>query len=441
VKTLSDYVRVDLNTEAFFQAPFRSQGNGCLIGNGGPNAPQTFWLTRPTGSDYNLMTVGSDLKDSVDTWYGQRNAERVYCINTGSVNAASVVDETPRPSPDGTETTFFISSSPVISIDAVSIDIDGTVFDLPAGGYSFVASQDASSNFTGEIVISPPPPSGSRIFVDYSMDALQNALRLSMSQDVQILVLCNNTTLTDLQTLATHLDLAFASLRFRMGVSMLPKGQELTGSYRTWPRDLATENMMLVSHNSTEDAAAGYAGALSGIRVFDDPILLPVNLTYDATFTDNARLTFKDNKVICIDNYYTNELGLRALRNYTLSPTSDRQYVDFVRTYQDLMWRLIATLDSPLTIGKISYTRAGIAKLKSDIYAAFLIPISIGEIVDIVGIDIPLEQIIRKPFATRSAAEVTTLNAAKAARTMEDITVSYEAQSWVDDLRVTLQVA
>jgi len=351
----------------------------------------------------------------------------------------SITDEVPRPIPTGDITEFFVSATPVQSIDGVTLVIGTNTYDLPAGGYSYTPTQ-IGGQYTGEITITPAPPRGTRIYVDYSIEALPAALKMSMSEDVQLVVLCNETNLTNLQMLADHVDLAFASARFRMGVAMLPQGQTVSGSYRSWPTDLATENMMLVMHNSSEDAAAGYAGALSGLRVFDDPILMPVNLTYTNTFSDSDRLGAEAAKVICLDRYYSNELGLRALQSFTLSPTTDRQYIDTVRTYQDLMYRLISTLDSPNVIGKRPFTKAGIARLKSDIYSAFLIPIRIGEIVQITGIDIPLEDIIRTPYNQRTDAERTALQNAKANRILGDITVSYEAISYPHKLELTLKV-
>jgi len=436
---MSDYVSVLLNTDAYWQPPYRSVGNGCLIGNGGPNAPQKFWLTRPSGSDFDLLSTGSDLRNSVTTWYKQRNARNVLCINTGSINAMSLLDEVPRPMPTGLITDFFVPATPVQSIDDVTLIIGTNTYDLPAGGYTYTASQ-VGGQYTGEVVITPAPPRGTRIYVDYTADALPMALRECMSDDVQIVVLCNNTTLTDLQMLADHVDLAFASNRFRMGSAMLPQSQTLTGVWRNWSVSLSSENMMLCSHNSSEDAAAGYAGMVSGLRVFDDPIKGVVNLDYSGTFTDNERLAFEQAQINCLDNYYTNELGLRSLQSFTLSPSTDRQFIDFVRTYQDLMWRLISTLDSPNVIGKNTFSRAGIAKLKSDIEAAFLIPLRIGEIESIVGIDIPLESIIRTPYNQRTAAERTILQQAKALRILGNITVSYEAISYPHKLELTLQV-
>jgi len=436
---MSDYVTVILSTEAYWQPPFRSVGNGCLIGNGGGSVPESFWLRRPNGSIYDAIAAGSDLKNGLDAWFSQRNAERVLCINTGSVNAASVLDQVPRPLPDGSQTTFFVAANPVQSIDAVTIIRNTTEYDLPEGGYSYVALQ-SGGEYTGQVTITPAPERGDIIYVDYTVDALSNAFRLSMTEDVQFVVLCNETNLTNLDYLQRHVDLAFASIRFRMGVAMLPQSQTLTGTYRNWPQTLSSDYMILVAHNSSDDAAAAFAGVLSGMRVFDDPILAPVNIDYTGTFTDNDHLAFQQNQVVCIDRYFSNELGLRALRNFTLSGTSDRKYIDFVRTYQDLMWRLISTLDSPNVIGKINYTSTGMANLRERIYSAFRIPIEIGEIVDLIGIDIPLEEIIETPYAQRDSADRIVLQLAKAQRRLDNITVTYEAQSWVNDLNLILQV-
>ena len=130
---MSDYVSVTLSTDAHWQPPFRSVGNGCLIGDGGSSAPASFWLRRPSGDNYNLVTADSDLRNGIDAWYAQRNAERVFCINTGSVNAAAVVDQVPRPLPDGTTTVFFVPANPVTSIDAVTIVRGSDTWDLPDG--------------------------------------------------------------------------------------------------------------------------------------------------------------------------------------------------------------------------------------------------------------------------------------------------------------------
>lgn len=404
---MSNYVTVVLSTEAHWQPPFRSVGNGCLIGNGGASAPASFWLTRPSGSNYGTIATDSDLKNAVDIWFSQRNAERVFCINTGSVNAAARLDEMPRPLPDGEETVFFVSASPVESIDAVSIVRSATEYELPEAGYTYEAEQ-VGGLYTGRVTITPAPERSDIIWVDYTIDALSNAFRLAMSEDVQFVVLCNETNITNLEYLERHVDLAFASIRFRMGVAMLPQGQTLTGTYRSYPQTLSSDNMILVAHNSPDDAAAAFAGVLSGLRVFDDPILAPVNIDYSGTFTDNDHLAFLQSQVVCIDRYYSNELGLRALRNFTLSGTSDRKYIDFVRTYQDLMWRLISTLDNPNVIGKISYTPVGMANLRERIYSAFRIPIEIGEIVDLVGIDIPVEEIIETAIASRTVEDIAT---------------------------------
>jgi hypothetical protein len=439
---MSYYVQLSLDTNALWQAAFRSAGNGALIGAGGTSTPTKFWLTMgPRGTNYNAIETDSDLKNAVDDWYSQRGSAKVCCVNLSgySSNGMSIIDETPRPLPDGTIDTFFVSANPVISFDQITIIENGNEYELPEGGYTYELQQ-VDGVYTGTFTVDPIPSRSALIYVDYTMDALTGALRDIMTEDVQFVILANETGLDNLQTLRRHVDLAFSCGRYRMGVAMLPQNQRLTGTYRNYPQQLASENMILLGHTTTNDMAACYAGALSGIRVFDDPILMSVNASYDNRFDDNDRLSFQAAKVNCIDNYYSHELGLRGLRNFTLSPTSDRQFVDFVRTYQDLMWRLISTLDSPNVIGKIPFNRTGMAKLRSKIHEAFLIPRQIGEIDQLTGITIALEQIINKSFSSRTEEEQGVLNAAKANRKLGDISVGFIYPGYVNDLDLKLKV-
>jgi len=436
---MTQFIHVQLTTTALWQPPHRSIGNACLIGEGGSSVENTiFWLTRPDGAQYNMITAGSELKEAVDMHFKQRNSQNVLCI-APSRNAFRVTGETPRPIPNGTVRNFYLPASPVQSIESVILYTGGTYYDLPAGGWTYTPTQVAGQ-YTGGFALNQIPPRGSRLFVDYNVDPIPGALKASMSYDVQLIALCNNTTLTELQQLADHCDLAFRSTRFRMGTAMLPEGQTLVGEYRDWPNQLSSDNMMLIAHNSGDDVAAAWNGMLSGTRVHDDPILSNVIIDRNNDFSDNDVIQFDNSQVVALGKQYSNELGTRAFESYTLSPVSSRRYIDTVRTYQDIIWRLISTLDSPNVIGKVSYTKAGMSLLKSYIRAAYQTPIDIGEIVGLRGIEIPIERIIRTPWGSRNSVQQLQLQAAKANRILENISVTYEQHAYPHHFYISLEV-
>ncbi|GAG06670.1 unnamed protein product, partial [marine sediment metagenome] len=263
---------VYIDTSAYTRVPRRGVSNGCLIGNGGANAPQKFWLFRPSGDNWDLIRSGSDLKNSLTDWFTQRYAEQVLCFNTGASENGNVeiTDEIPIPPCNGKNTNFFVSADPVVSIDDVRLVVNGTEYDLPAGGYDYDATV-VDGEYTGEIVLNEAPQRRSKIYVDYTMDALSAAFRDIVSDDVALVMLAGETDIDNLRRLVNHLDLACASWRFRIGVGMLEQGQDLTGDYLEYPSLLASENMILVSHNSEDDAAAGFAGYVSSLKPWQDP--------------------------------------------------------------------------------------------------------------------------------------------------------------------------
>jgi hypothetical protein len=281
--------------------------------------------------------------------------------------------------------------------------------------------------------------------------ALTNALAEVAKLDVQIVVLAN-TPLTAtggnrsaVEKLAAHVNTVSSDGgdgKERIGVAMLAKGLSTltyTPSSSTTPQNIISTNMssprmIMVAHNSSEDAAAAVAGTIAGYEPHVSLILKPVKLGTDGPFADadvdafnNARVNWLTSPTLLPGN------GLYMGEGYTLG--ANMPYIDIVRTVDDVSFRLKASLIG--SVGDLRVSRSGLRVLVSQM-TAVLEPLKQREVIEGYDVFIPLLVLLDKDPATLTAAELQQINNAQNARAVDSI-VSVDYAGAIHRLNITLK--
>lgn len=280
--------------------------------------------------------------------------------------------------------------------------------------------------------------------------ALANALVEVGKLDVQIVVLAN-TPLTPtagraaIERLAGHavtVSRDGGDGKERIGVAMLGKGISsltFTPTGGGAPQDLITANMVsprmvLVAHNSSEDAAAAVAGAIAGYEPHVSLLLKPLKLNMDTVFSDSEVDVLNSNRV----NWITDPVlmpgkGYYMGEGYTLG--ANMPYIDIVRTVDDVSFRLKAALIN--SIGDLRVSRSGLRALVSQM-TAVLEPLKQREVVEGYDVFLPLLVLLDKDPSTLTDVELQQINNAQNSRTVEAI-VSVDYAGAIHRLNITLK--
>jgi hypothetical protein len=280
--------------------------------------------------------------------------------------------------------------------------------------------------------------------------ALANALSEVAKLDVQIVVLAK-TALTPtsgraaIERLASHVATVSkdgGDGKERIGVAMLGKGvsaltykpensqtaQNLITSNMTTPR------MVMVAHNSDEDAAAAVAGTIAGYEPHVSLLLKPVKLGMDTLFADAEIDAFNTNRV----NWLTDPVlipgrGVYMGEGYTLG--ASMPYIDIVRTIDDVSFRLKAALIN--SIGSLRISRSGLRTLVSQM-TAVLEPLKQREVIEGYDLFLPLLVLLDKDPNGLTDAELQQINNAQNSRAVDAI-VSVDYAGAIHRLNITLK--
>jgi len=260
------------------------------------------------------------------------------------------------------------------------------------------------------------------------------ALKEVAKLDVQIVVLANtplkppasgSTTpvgLSDLEALAGHVSSVSKTGgdgKERVGVAMLGKGVTSTDLVSG---NLSIDRMVLVAHNSDEDAAAAVAGTVAGYEPHISLLLKQVKISMDTLFSDSEIDGFDKARV----NWLTDPTllpgkGLFMGEGYTLG--ADMPYIDVVRTVDDISFRLKAQLIR--SIGDLRISRSGLRALVSQM-TAVLQPLREREVIESYDVFLPLLVLLDKDPNDLNDAELQRINDVQNARAVDAIvTVDY----------------
>jgi hypothetical protein len=280
--------------------------------------------------------------------------------------------------------------------------------------------------------------------------ALANALAEVAKLDVQIVVLAR-TALTPtggraaIERLATHVvnvSKDGGDGKERIGVAMLGKGisgltykpDTNTPAQNLITTNMITPRMVMVAHNSDEDAAAAVAGTIAGYEPHVSLLLKPVKLGMDTLFSDAEIDTFNTNRV----NWLTDPVlipgrGMYLGEGYTLG--ANMPYIDIVRTIDDVSFRLKASLIN--SIGSLRVSRAGLRTLVSQM-TAVLEPLKQREVIEGYDLFLPLLVLLDKDPDSLTDAELQQISNAQNARAVDAI-VSVDYAGAIHRLNITLK--
>ena len=138
-----------------------------------------------------------------------------------------------------------------------------------------------------------------------------------------------------------------------------------------------------------------------------------------------------------VDPEFLAGAGLVLGESFTADGTGQRQYIDIVRTIDDLAFRLKAQLTNPNVIGTMRINRPGLTGLRTMVAAMLDSRVAVGEI-DSYSIDIPLLAIVRKDPPQRTPEETQQLNDVQNSRRLE-FSVSVDYAGAIHFLVVTLR--
>ncbi len=298
-------------------------------------------------------------------------------------------------------------------------------------------------------------------------DDTSPALADFASRQINIVCLSDDTDPHHITTLRDHVegaspnDAGGGGTRPRIGVAMLPEGGiadstgHVSNKFSDWknpgdatsPMNWASNRMVFVAHNSPDDVAAAAAGVIGGVDPWVSLVLKPVQgITQVGDFTDQQLLTLMHPDQAGIVQPKVNPVvhpeflagsGPVMGEGFTADGTGERQYIDIVRTIDDIAFRVKAVLTSPQVIGTLRINRPGLRVLTSIMRAMLNARVAEGEI-DGYAINIPIQAIVEKDEADRTPDEQQQLQQVQNGRQLPlDVSIDYAGA--IHQLVVTLK--
>jgi hypothetical protein len=300
-----------------------------------------------------------------------------------------------------------------------------------------------------------------------SFDDTSPALADFASRQINIVCLSDDSDPHHITSLRDHVESASPNdaggggTRPRIGVAMLPEGGivdaagNVSNKFSDWknpgdvnsPMTWASSRMVFVAHNSPDDVAAAAAGVIGGVDPWVSLVLKPVRgITQVGDFTDQELLTLMHPDQVGIVQPKVNPVvhpeflagsGLVMGEGFTADGTGERQYIDSVRSTDDIASRVKAVLTSPQVIGTLRINRPGLRVLSSIIRAMLNARVADGEI-DGYAIDIPIQAIVEKDEKDRTPDETLQLQQVQNGRQLP-FNISIEYAGAIHQLVVTLK--
>jgi hypothetical protein len=427
------YVNISVST-AFFAPKFISHSNGGVLGDGGNTAlpADPFLLTKPDGTNYDLISTSSELYQAISDFYSQPNTNNLWVQHLPSAGAA-VVDEVMLPVTGGSGLSFQITATNLVSLSRIREMVSGVI--------TLVDPSEYTANLTTGIVTFDTAKTND-VYADYNVDAFGYGLKKLRSKDVQVLFKANETNITNIQRVIDEAELATSTQRFRTAVGMMPSGQVLTGDWLSNLRYLRSVRHILASHKCDEsDAAACLAGVICGHEPNDSLTLENIVCDQDPSdpFSDDEEYSFWQNQVLAfVPNEWVGT-GVTCLHSFNMSGSATNKWIDTIRTSDYLALLLISRLTNPKIIGGIGYNKNGMGELRAQIESALTPALNKNYIDSIDQIVNPLEVIILKEPSARSPAERAYLLTRKSQRVIDEMIVLYTYPASPDQIYLDLR--
>jgi hypothetical protein len=306
-----------------------------------------------------------------------------------------------------------------------------------------------------------------RLDAGATFDDTSPALADFANRQINIVCLSSDTDPHHITTLRDHVESASPNdaggggTRPRIGVAMLPEGGitdaagKVTNKFSDWkdpgdvtsPMNWASSRIAFAAHNSPDDVAAATAGVIAGVDPWVSLVLKPVRgITQVGDFGDQALLTFLHPDEVGLTQPRVNPVvhpeflagsGPVMGEGFTADGTGQREYIDIVRTIDDIAFRIKAILTSPEVIGTLRINRPGLRILTSILQGMLNTRVAEGEI-DSYAIDIPIQAIVEKDEKDRTPAEQQQLQQVQNGRQLP-LNLSVEYAGAIHQLIVTLK--
>jgi len=272
---------------------------------------------------------------------------------------------------------------------------------------------------------------------------LANGLSLALAEvaklDVQIVSLAN-TPLTsaggkaEIESLAAHVNTVSntgGDGKERIGIAMLGKGVTDAGLVST---NMSINRMVMIAHQSDEDAAAAVAGVIGGHEPQISLLLKQVQVGMDTLFSDSEIEAFNTARI----NWLTDPTlipgkGLYLGEGYTLG--ADQPYIDVVRVIDDISFNLKANLID--SIGNLRISRSGLRALESKM-TSLLEGYKEREVIDEYQVLLPILVLLDKDPNSLNDTELQQIHNARVSRTVSAI-VSVKYAAAIHRLNITLK--
>lgn len=217
----------------------------------------------------------------------------------------------------------------------------------------------------------------------------------------------------------------------RIGIAMLGKGitnpAVVTGN-------MSIDRMVMVAHNSDQDAAAAVAGAVAGREPHISMLLKPIKIAMAEQFSDGQIDAFNTARIDWLtDPALLPGKSIVLGEGYTLG--AQLPYIDIVRTIDDISFRLKARLIQ--VIGQLRVSRSGLRALVSQM-TAILQPLRDREVIESYDVFLPILVLLDKDPKSLSDAELQQINNAQNDRVV-DAVVSVDYAGAIHRLNITLK--
>lgn len=210
----------------------------------------------------------------------------------------------------------------------------------------------------------------------------------------------------------------------RIGVAMLDRTLTQAKQIDLNKGDIKSNRMVLVAHKSDDDVAAAVAGVIAGHEPHISLLLKPISIEMSQLFTANE-----------IEAYYTASINWVASpvllpghalylgEGRTASPAGGKEYVDVVRTLDDISFRIKAALIQ--AVGDLRIDRPGLRTVVTLVQSVLSPQVTRG-VIESYAIHIPLLVLMERERATLTPDELVQISEGRSGRKVEmDVSVVY----------------
>ncbi|WP_306327258.1 hypothetical protein [Streptomyces venezuelae] len=420
-----NYVTVAASSDLFTPAT-RAFGDILIIGKGsvGSSGSAAQRFTDPATAAEQYPMGATKLVEKIET-----------ATTTASVAAEFPTGTEVVVGKDSTAEVRTIKSVTPVSAAKFTLTLDKELknphpVDDPVVGHGTSELADAISTAFGQ---TPPPTVVWGIELAPANPAWANAFTAAVDVPAQIVVLAN-TPLSEqpgtnhpVELLAKHVTAVSntgGDGSERIGVAMLDRTLTQAKQIALNKGDVKSNRMVLVAHKSDDDVAAAVAGVIAGHEPHISLLLKPISIEMTQLFTANEIDAYRTASI----NWVASPVLLPGHALYlgeglTASPVGGKEYVDVVRTLDDISFRIKAALIQ--AVGDLRIDRPGLRTVVTLVQSVLSPQVTRG-VIESYAIHIPLLVLMERERATLTAEELEQISVGRSGRKVEmDVSVVY----------------